>query len=240
MTMVHVGANAEIHRCAPTHTNMIHILVSAFASLTHVQHINTSTRIPVVVAVVRNQPAPAINTSMIHPANAIAVMLLDAAQENTMTMTHVIASVKIHQLAMLHTTMIQTHASVSANLMAAILASTLTTTSVAVSVQSTRPAQIINTSTAQLANVSAVTLKNVKMDNTMITTHVNVSVEIHQLASILTITTQTLVNVIADPMTAILLSISITKAVAANAQSTRPAQTINISMVQLVSVSAVT
>ena len=154
MTMVHVGANAEIHRCAPTHTSMIHSLVSVSASLTHVQHINTSTMIPVVVAVVRNQPAPAINTSTIHPANAIAVMLLDAAQESTMIMTHVIVSVKIHQLAMLHTTMIQIHASVPANLMAAIPASTLTTTAVAASAQSTRPAQIINTSMVHLANVN--------------------------------------------------------------------------------------
>ena len=154
MTMVHVGANAEIHQCAPTHTSMIHILVSVSASLTRVQHINTSTMIPVVVAVVRNQPVQAINTSTIHPANVIAVMLLDAAQENTMTMTHVIASVKIHQLAMLHTTIIQTHVSVPANLMVAILASTLTTRAVAASAQSTRPAQTINTLMEHLANVN--------------------------------------------------------------------------------------
>ena len=72
----------------------------------------------------------------------------------------------------------------------------------------------------------------------MITIHVNASAEIHQLVSIHTITIPTLVNVIADLMTATLVNTLIQKAVAASALSTRPAQTINTSMVQLVSVSA--
>ena len=73
----------------------------------------------------------------------------------------------------------------------------------------------------------------------MITIRVNASAEIHQLASIHTITIPTLVNVIADLMTATLVNTLIQKAVAASVLNTRPAQTINTSMVQLVSVSAV-
>ena len=81
--------------------------------------------------------------------------------------------------------------------------------------------------------MSAATLKNVEMDNTMITTHVNASVEIHQLASTHTITTQTLVNVIVDLMTAMLVNTLTPRAAAVSVQSTRPAQTINTSMIQL-------
>ena len=77
------------------------------------------------------------------------------------------------------------------------------------------------------------------MDSTMTMTHVNASVAIHQLASILTIITQTLVNVTADLMTATQANTLTQRAVAANALSTRPAQTINTSMVQLASVNAV-
>ena len=77
------------------------------------------------------------------------------------------------------------------------------------------------------------------MDNTTIMIHVNANVEIHQLASILTITTQTLVNAIADLMIATQVSTSIPRVVAVSAQSTRPAQTINTSMVHLASVNAV-
>ena len=76
------------------------------------------------------------------------------------------------------------------------------------------------------------------MDNITIMTHVNASVEIHQLASIHTITIHILVNVIADLMTAMLANTLIQKAVAASVLSTRPAQTTNTSMAQLVSVSA--
>ena len=77
------------------------------------------------------------------------------------------------------------------------------------------------------------------MDSTMTTIHANASVEIHQLASILTISTQTLVNVTVDLMTVTQVNTLTQRAVAANAQSTRPAQTINTSMVQLASVNAV-
>ena len=76
------------------------------------------------------------------------------------------------------------------------------------------------------------------MGNITTMTHVNASVEIHQFANTLTIITPTLVNVIADLMTATLANTSTQRAVAASALSTRPAQTINTSMVQLVSVSA--
>ena len=68
------------------------------------------------------------------------------------------------------------------------------------------------------------------MDNTMIMTHVNASVEIHQLVNIHTITTLTPVNVTADLMTATQANTLTQRAVAANAQSTRPVQTINTSM----------
>ena len=76
------------------------------------------------------------------------------------------------------------------------------------------------------------------MDSTMIMTHVNASVEIHQLASILIITTQTLVNVTVDLTTATQANTLTPRAVVANAQCTRPAQTINTSMVPLASVNA--
>ena len=155
-TMIRVVANVEIHQCAPTHTSMIHIHASASVKLTHVQIISTLTMIPVVVSVVRNQPAPATNTSMIHPANAIAVMFLDAVQENTTTMTHVNANVKIHQPAMTPTIMTQIRVNVYVDHMTATLASTLTPRAVAVSAQSTRPAQTINSSMLQLASVNAV------------------------------------------------------------------------------------
>ena len=68
------------------------------------------------------------------------------------------------------------------------------------------------------------------MDSTMTTIRANASVKIHQLASILIITTQTLVNVTVDHMTATLVSILTQRAAAANALSTRPAQTINTSI----------
>ena len=100
----------------------------------------------------------------------------------------------------------------------------------------TRPAQVISTSTVQLVSVNAVTSRNVGMDNTMTMTHVNASVEIHQLANIHSITTQTPVSVIVDHMIATRANTLTQRAVVANAQSTRPAQTINTSMIQLVSV----
>ena len=155
-----------------------------------------------------------------------------------MTMTHVNVSVEIHQLASILTITILTLVNVIADLMTAILLSILITKAVAVSAQSIRPAQTINTSMVQLASVNVVTSRNVEMDNTMTMTHVNASVKTHQLACLHTITTQTLVNVIADPMTATLLSILITKAVAVCVQSIRPAQTINTSTVLLASVNA--
>ena len=74
------------------------------------------------------------------------------------------------------------------------------------------------------------------MDSTMIMTHVNASVEIHQLANILIITIQTLVNVTVDHMTVTQANTLTQRAVAANAQNTRPATTINISTIQLASV----
>ena len=68
------------------------------------------------------------------------------------------------------------------------------------------------------------------MDSTMIMIHVNASVEIHQLASILIITIQILVNVTVDLTIATQANTLTQRAVAANALSTRPAQTINTSM----------
>ena len=97
----------------------------------------------------------------------------------------------------------------------------------------------INTSTALHANVSARISRNVELDNITIMTHVNASVKIHQLANIHTITIPTLVNVIADLMTAMLANTLTQRAVAASAQSTRPAQTINTSTALHANVSAV-
>ena len=76
------------------------------------------------------------------------------------------------------------------------------------------------------------------MDSTMIMIHVNASVEIHQLASILIITIQILVNVTVDLMIVTQANTLTQRAVAANAQSTRPAQTINSSMEHRASVNA--
>ena len=76
------------------------------------------------------------------------------------------------------------------------------------------------------------------MNSTMTTIRANASVEIHQLANILIITIQTLVNVTVDLMIATQANTLTQRAVAANAQSTRPAQTINTSMVPLASVNA--
>ena len=81
--------------------------------------------------------------------------------------------------------------------------------------------------------------KNAARESTMIMTHVNASVVIHQHAMLLTIMIQIHVNVSANHTIAMLVSISTPRAVAANAQSTRPAQTISTSMAQLVSVNAV-
>ena len=76
------------------------------------------------------------------------------------------------------------------------------------------------------------------MNSTMTTIRANASVEIHQLANILIITIQTLVNVTVDLMIATQVNTLTQRAVAANARSTRPAQTINTSMVPLASVNA--
>ena len=76
------------------------------------------------------------------------------------------------------------------------------------------------------------------MDSTMIMTHVNVNVKIHQLANIHTISTLTPANVTVDHMIATQVNTLTQRAVAANAQSTRPVQTINTSMVPLASVNA--
>ena len=76
------------------------------------------------------------------------------------------------------------------------------------------------------------------MNSTMTTIRANASVEIHQLANILIITIQTLVNVTVDLMIATQANTLTQRAVAENAQSTRPAQTINTSMVPLASVNA--
>ena len=77
------------------------------------------------------------------------------------------------------------------------------------------------------------------MDSTMTMIHVNASVKIHQVASILIITTQILANVTVDLMTVTQANTLTQRAVAASAQSTRPAQTINTLMIQLASVNAV-
>ena len=89
-------------------------------------------------------------------------------------------------------------------------------------------------------NAFAVMSRNAAQESTMITIHANANVAIHQIASIPGITTQILANVTADLTIATQVNTLIPRAVAANAQSTRPVQTINISMVQLASVNAVT
>jgi hypothetical protein len=73
-----------------------------------------------------------------------------------MTTIRVIASAKIHLLAMLLIIMIHIRANASVDHMTAMLVNTLTQRPVAVSAQSTRPAKTINTSTVQRASVNAV------------------------------------------------------------------------------------
>ena len=156
--------------------------------------------------------------------------------DNTMTMRHVNASVNTYQLAILLMISTRIHVNASVDHMNAMLVNILTISPVAVDAQSTRPAQAISTSTVQLVSVNAVTSRNVGMDNTMTMIHANASVEIHQLANIHSITTQTPVSVIVDHMIATRANTLTQRAVVANAQSTRPAQTISTSMIQLVSV----
>ena len=91
---------------------------------------------------------------MTHLANVTAVMSLNVAQENTTTMTLVIACARIPRLAMLLTTMTQIPASVSVDHMIAMLVNTLTPRPVAVSAPSIRPAQTISTSMKHLVNVN--------------------------------------------------------------------------------------
>ena len=71
-----------------------------------------------------------------------------------MTMIHVNASAKTHQLVMLPTIMTQILVNVSVDHMIVMLIGTLTTRAVAASVQSTRPVQTINTSMVHLASVN--------------------------------------------------------------------------------------
>ena len=166
-------------------------------------------------------------------------MSRNAAQESTTIMTHANANVVIHQIASIPGITIQTLVNVTADLMTVTQANILTPRAVAANAQSTKHVQTINISTVQLASVNVATSKSVQMANTMIMTHVNASVKIHQLVNIHTITTLILVNVTVDHMIAMLDNTLTPRAVAANAQSTRPATTINTSMVQLASVNAV-
>ena len=108
----------------------------------------------VAANVEKNQLVRATNTSMTHHASATAVISRSAAQENTMTMIRVNASVKIHQLAMLLTIMTQIRVNVSVDRTTAMLVNILTIKAVAANAQSTRPAQAISTSMIQLVSVS--------------------------------------------------------------------------------------
>ena len=157
-----------------------------------------------------------------------------------MTMVRVGASVEIHQSAPIHTSMIHILASVFAILTHVQHISTLTTKPVAVSVVKSQPAQAINTTMTHRANATAVMSLGAVQENTTTMTHVTANVKIHQLAMLHIITIQTHVSVLADLMIAILANTLTTRAVVVSAQSTRPAQTINTSMVQLASVSVKT
>ena len=157
-----------------------------------------------------------------------------------MTMVHVGASVEIHQSAPIHTSMIHILASVFAIHMHVRHISTLTTKPVAASVVKNQPAQAINTTMTHRANATAVMSLGAVQENTTIITHVTANVKIHQLAMLHIIMIQTHVSVLADLMIAILANTLTIRAVVVSAQSTRPAQTINTSMVQLASVSVKT
>ena len=110
----------------------------------------------VAANVEKNQLVRATSTSMTHHASATAVISRSAAQENTMTMIRVNASVKIHQLAMLLTIMTQIRVNVSVDHTIAMLVNILTITAVAANAQSTRPVQTISISMIQLVSVSVV------------------------------------------------------------------------------------
>ena len=135
--------------------------------------------------------------------------------------------------------MIQILASVLASLSSAHLISTLTMIHVVASVVKNQPVRVTSISMNHRASVSVETSRSVALGNTMTTIHVIASAKIHQLAMLHTIMIQIRVNVHVDHMTAMLVSILTQRAVAANAQSTRPATTINTSMIQLASVNAV-
>ena len=156
MTTAHVAVNVRTHQHAITHTSMIQILASVLASLSSAHLISTLTMIHVVVSVVKNQPVRVTNISTNHRASASVEISRSVVLGNTTITIHVIASAKIHQLAMPHTIMIQIHVNVYVNHMTAMLVYTLTPRAVAASAQSTRRAQTINTSMIQLASVNAV------------------------------------------------------------------------------------
>ena len=153
-----------------------------------------------------------------------------------MTMTHVIASVKIHQLVLIHTSMIHILASVSARHTHVHLISTLTMIPVAAAAMNIQTAQATNTSMTHHVNAIVVMSRNAAQENTTTMTHVNVSVVICHLVLLPTIMIPIHVNVFVGLTIATRVSTLTLKAVAASAQSTRPAQTISISMEHLANV----
>ena len=153
-----------------------------------------------------------------------------------MTTIHVNASVETHQCAPIHTNMIHTHASVFVSLMHVPLISTLTPTHVAADVMNTQPAPAISTLMSHRANATAVISRNVAQENTMTTIHVHASVVICQHAMLPIIMIRIHVNVSAGLTSATQVSTLTPRAVAVSVQNTRPAQTINTSMVHLASV----
>ena len=135
--------------------------------------------------------------------------------------------------------MIQILASVLASLSSVHLISTLTMIHVVASVVKNQPVRVTSISMNPHASASVETSRCVALGNTMTMIHVIASAKIHQLAMPLTTMIQIHANAFVDPMTATLVNTLTQRAVAASAQSTRPATTINTSTVQLASVNAV-
>ena len=135
--------------------------------------------------------------------------------------------------------MIHTCASVPASLTSAHLINTLIMIHVVASVVKNQLVKVTNISMNHRASVTVETSRSAALENIMITIHVIVSAKIHRLAMPLTIMIQIRVNAYVDHMTAMLVNTLTQRAVAANAQSTRPVPTISTSTLQLASVNAV-
>jgi hypothetical protein len=155
--MTHVNASVKIHPLANTHTTITPILVNVTADLMIAMLVNTLIQRAVAVSAQSTRPATTINTSMVQRASVNAVMSRNVEMDSIMTMTHVNASVEIHQLANTHTSTIHTLASAFVSLTIVPLTNTSTIRLVVAAATIILPVPATNTSTIHHVNASAVT-----------------------------------------------------------------------------------